>query len=185
MCLRRDHALYDPTLQAAYNATFVSSYSADQPLYFGIGNKFYESFQTFPDTQYIYGFNFAYNTTTNRELLLESVPLVCNALRGGKFAYYELGNEPDLYTAFPSYPTYVHRPIATWTEQEFVIEWLNGTRAIREALAKACPEQATDAAYKYIAPSFAEKPSGTLDPVQVFYDGLDSDHTVGQISTHG
>ena len=125
--------------------------STDYPLQLGIGKSYFESYSTWADTKFIHGFNLAANTTEDRELLLDTVPLACQALEGGKLAYWEFGNEPDLYKTSAQG---IKRP-ATWTEQDYVDEWLNGTRAMKQVLEEACPNEVTAEAYKYYAPSFA------------------------------
>lgn len=94
-------------------------------------------------------------------------------------AYWELGNEPDLYKTSAQGAT---RP-ANWNEQSYVNEWLNGTRAIRAAMEGPCPNLTTDALYKYIAPSFAGT-SNSLNPIITWEDGLDTDKDIALISSH-
>lgn len=110
---------------------------------------------------------------------MDTVPLACQALRGGKLAYWELGNEPDLYKTSSQG---VVRP-ANWTEKDYVDEWLTKTRAIRRTLSGACPELATEEKYKYIAPSFAGI-SNSLKPIITWQDGLNTDHDIALNSEH-
>ena len=62
-------------------------------------------------------------------------------------------------------------------------EWLNGTRAIRDALQQYCPDLAQDGVYTYIAPSFAGTSNG-LNAPRTFEDGLLTDNDVALISSH-
>lgn len=104
---------------------------------------------------------------------------MCKALSNGGFLYWELGNEPDLYKTSAQG---IVRP-SWWNESDYVAEWLNGTRAIRETMAKACPKLATDEAYKYIAPSFAGT-GNSLNPLKTWQSGLDTDKDIALISSH-
>lgn len=70
-----------------------------------------------------------------------------------------------------------------WDEQDYVNEWLNLTRAIRNAVQASCPDLATDGAYKYIAPSFAGT-SNSLNAPRTFADGLLNDSDISIISSH-
>lgn len=178
--LGRDFALYDPNLAAATNGTYVPSITSDYPIILFIGKSFFESYETWPNTKYIHGFNFGLNTTQDRQLLLDTVPLVCVALRQGRLAYWEFGNEADLYTTSSLGPK---RP-ADWNDQDYVNEWLNSTEAIRKTMKQTCPSQANDANYKYYAPSFAGTGNNGLDAVTAFRDGLNDDGDVGIISSH-
>lgn len=134
---------------------------------------------TWPSTKFIHGFNLGKNGTEGLDSLLATVPHVCKALEGGKLAYWELGNEPDLYkTASQG----IVRP-SNWTEEDYVNEWLTKTRAIRRVMAKSCPGLASDANYKYIAPSFAGI-TNSLDPVKAWEAGLDTDNDIALNSEH-
>lgn len=121
----------------------------------------------------------AKNGSVGYDSLIATVPLACKALENGKLAYWELGNEPDLYKT--SAQGKVRPP--TWNEQDYVNEWLNKTRAIKAAMAQACPNLTTDALYQYIAPSFAGT-ANSLDPIKTWHDGLDTDHDIALISSH-
>lgn len=153
--------------------------STDYPHVLTIGPEFYESFQTWPNTKYTYGFNLAKNGTANRDSLLSSVPYACKALENGKLLHWELGNEPDLYKTSSQG---IVRP-ATWNEQDYVDEWLNGTRAIRSTMAKTCPGLTTNAKYNYYAPSFAGT-DNSLNPIVTWEDGLDTDKDIAVITSH-
>lgn len=150
--------------------------SVDYPYIVYIGPSFFESYSTWPNTRFIHGFNLAKNSSEALKSLLDTVPLVCQALQGGKLASWELGNEPDLYKTSQVRP-------ANWTEQDYVDEWLTKSRDIRHALAEACPELATNSNYKYIAPSFAGI-SNSLQPIATWKDGLSTDHDIALNSEH-
>lgn len=176
---RRDFALYDPDLKTATNGTIVPARSTDYPYILFIGPSFFESYSTWPNTKFIHGFNLGKNGSAALTSLLDTVPLACHALRHGRLANWELGNEPDLYDDNGQFS---FRP-SNWSESEYVHEWLSKERAIKHKLANSCPEMATDAMYKYIAPSFAGI-HDSLNPVKTWQNGLDSDHNIALNSMH-
>jgi len=153
----------------------------DYPLNLNIGNAYFESYLTWPGVKFIHGFNQALtNNTRNRQLLLDTVPLACKALSDGRLAYWEFGNEPDLYKTSAQG---IKRP-ANWTQQDYVNEWLTATRDIRTALQQSCPEEATAQAYKYYAPSFAGVKNNGLNLSVVTGLGLGCDSDIGIVSSH-
>lgn len=166
-------------MEYAVNGTVVPSRSVDYPYIIYIGPSFFESYSTWPNTRFIHGFNLAKNNSESLQSLLDTVPLACRALQDGKLAYWELGNEPDLYKTSSQG---VVRP-ANWTEQDYVDEWLTKSRDIRHVLAEACPELATESNYKYIAPSFAGL-SNSLKPIATWKDGLNTGRNIALNSEH-
>ncbi|KAJ5917815.1 hypothetical protein N7454_010190 [Penicillium verhagenii] len=175
----QDFALYDPNLKTGINGTVVPAISTDYPSIVYIGPSFFESYATWPDTKFSFGFDLAKNGTEGMDTLLATAPLACKALKGGKLAYWEMGNEPDLYK---SSATDTKRP-ANWSESDYVTEWLSKTRLVKRQIAKACPEMATHAEYRYLAPSFAGL-TNSLDPVTTWEDGLDADGDIMLNSMH-
>ncbi|GAB7349680.1 hypothetical protein MBLNU459_g0351t1 [Dothideomycetes sp. NU459] len=176
----QDYALYNASLPSATFGIINPARSTDYPTTLSIGPSFFESYSTWSNVRFIHGFNLAKNGSSARSSLLATVPIVCKALsHGDKLAYWELGNEPDLYKTSSQGPV---RP-PTWSEADYVREWLNGTRAIKQAMGAACPNLTTDAAYKFYAPSFGGT-SNSLDPVRTWADGLDADADVATISSH-
>ena len=175
----RDYYLYDPNLPVALVGSVDPSRSPDYPTTISIGPSYFESYSTFPNAKYIHGFNLGKNGTAARTSLLATVPLACKALEDGKLAYWELGNEPDLYKT--SAQGHVRPP--TWTERDYVNEWLEGTRAIKKALAEVCPDLVTKEKYGYYAPSFAGT-SNSLNPITTWKSGLDTDEDVRVVSSH-
>ncbi|PWY92738.1 hypothetical protein BO70DRAFT_282858 [Aspergillus heteromorphus CBS 117.55] len=173
----QDYALYDKDLESATNATYITSIATDYPLILSFGPAFFESYSTWPGTKFIHGFNLAKNSSADLELLIESVPLACRALEGGNLAYWELGNEPDLYKTSAQG---IVRP-ANWTEQDYVDEWVNKTAAIKQKMAETCPDLAADS--KYIAPSFAGV-SNSLNPVVTWEKGFDRKRNIALNSEH-
>jgi len=171
----QDYALYDENLKIAINGTYVPAISQDYPLIIAIGKSYFESYQTWPNTTFIHGFNLGRNTSAAYDTLVKTAPLACNALKGGKLLHWELGNEPDL---FKTSAQGIIRP-KTWTEQDYVNEWLNKTQTIGTQVKKSCPEEP----YSYIAPSFAGT-RNSLDPVKPWHLGLDRDNDISQISSH-
>lgn len=157
----------------------VPSISEDYPYILTFGPVYFEAYATWPDTKFVHGFNLGSNTSSDREALLDSVSYACEALRDN-LLYWELGNEADLFSR-PGGPQ--PRPPG-WDEQDYVEEWVYYTRQIRQRMRQACPEMASDAAYKYYAPSFAGTGNLYLDPVTVWADGLDEDNIVAIDSSH-
>lgn len=170
----RDYALYNASLPVA-TVGINTQLSQDYPTILTIGPSFFDSYSTWPGTTYIHGFNLAKNGTVGVNSLLATVPLACAALENGKLAYWELGNEPDLYKTSAQG---IVRP-ANWTEQSYVDEWLNKTRMMRTIMAQSCP----DLPFDFIAPSFAGT-SNSLDPIITWRDGLDHDKDISLISSH-
>jgi hypothetical protein len=157
----------------------IPSKSVDYPYIIYIGPSFFESYATWPKTKFSHGFNLGKNGSEGLETLLNTVPLACKALQDGKLAYWELGNEPDLFKTSSQGPV---RP-SNWTEQDYVDEWLAKSRKIHDALAKACPEMATEKNYQYLAPSFAGL-TNSLDPVATWKDDLNTDKNIALNSVH-
>ncbi|OCL03668.1 glycoside hydrolase family 79 protein [Glonium stellatum] len=175
----QDYALYDASLSVATNGTYIPSISKDYPLILSIGPSFFESYSTWPNTKFIHGFNLAKNTTDDRVKLLDTVPLVCKALGGGKLLYWELGNEPDLYKT--SAQGRVRPP--TWTESDYVSEWIDVTGKIGVSMAKSCTNMTRSYAYQYIAPSFAGT-NNSLKPLTTWKDNLNAANYIALFSSH-
>lgn len=174
----QDYALFNASQTQAVIETFVPSISKDYPRYLTIGPSFYDSFHTWPGTRYIYGFNLAANGTSGRASLLATAKYACRSL-ADVLAYWELGNEPDLYSTSAQG---ARRPLS-WDSAEYVSQWLNGTEAIRQVIAEYCPDLATAERYKYYAPSFAGT-DNHLNPVVTWADGLDRNKDIAIISSH-
>ena len=174
----RDFALYDANLPLAINGSLTGA-SPDYPTVISIGKSYFESYQTFPDTQYIHGFNLGHNDSAGFETLVGTVPLACNALKGGKLAYWELGNEPDLFkTTTKILSSDKVRP-SNWAEPDYVSEWVGKTRVITDLVKQNCP----DVPLGFIAPSFAGV-SNSLDPVKTWASGLNVDKNILLSSSH-
>lgn len=128
---------------------------------------------------YIHGFNLGKNGTVGHDTLVETVPLVCTALGNGKLAYWQLGNEPDLFKTSAQGPV---RP-AWWNETEYVEEWLNKTRIIRQLVQENCPDVIEQEKFRFYAPSFAGT-SNSLDLITTWAAGLDADKDIAFIDSH-
>jgi hypothetical protein len=177
----QDYALYNASLKEAINGTFDLARSPDYPTTIFIGPSFFESYQTWPNTKFSHGFNLGLggNNSAGWETLLETAPLACKALGGGKLYWWEYGNEPDLFSTSSQGPV---RP-PTWNEPTYVEQWLNGTRAIKSQMAKACPDMVSNKTYGYLSPSFAGV-NNHLKAAVAFADGLDADEDIKLISIH-
>jgi hypothetical protein len=173
----QDFAVFNKSLTSAIVGIVDPAKSPDYPTTITIGPAYFESYMTWPDTKFIHGFDLGENSTSTRQGLLDSVPFACEALGSGRLAYWELGNEPDLFKR-----SFVRPP--TWNEEDYVLEWLTWTRQIRQAMQATCPELATNASYQYYAPSFAGTGDNGLDPVIAWEAGLDRDKDIALISSH-
>ncbi|KAF2725705.1 glycoside hydrolase family 79 protein [Polychaeton citri CBS 116435] len=175
----QDYVVFDASQGTALVGMVDPEKSPDYPTTITIGPAYFQSYSTWPGTKYIHGFNLGRNSTTARQGLIDSVTYACKALGDGKLAYWELGNEPDLFKTSSQGPV---RP-AGWNEQDYVTEWLRWTGQIRNAMRKACPKLATDQAFQFYAPSFAGV-SNSLDPITTWQQGLDADRDIALITTH-
>ena len=178
----QDYALYNASLAEAVNGTYSPARSVDYPTTIYIGPSYFDSYSTWPDTKFIHGFNLGLggNNSAGWETLLETVPLACKALGDGKLLWWEYGNEPDLYSTSSQGPV---RP-PSWSESQYVSQWLNGTRAIKSQLQSACPDLVSnDETYGYLAPSFAGT-NNHLKPLLTWQDGIDVDQDIKLISSH-
>jgi hypothetical protein len=173
----QDFAVFDESLNSAIVGIVDPAKSPDYPTTITIGPAYFESYLTWPDVKFIHGLNLGKNSTVARQGLLVSVPFACKALGGGRLAYWELGNEPDLFKR-----SSVRSP--NWNEQDYALEWLTWTRRIREAVQDSCPELAANGSYQYYAPSFAGTGGNGLDPVLAWEAGLDADKDIALISSH-
>ena len=153
--------------------------STDYPSIIYIGPSYFESYATWPGAKFSFGFDMGKNGTEGRNTLLGTAPLACKALKDGKFAYWEMGNEPDLFSGTTPYSK---RP-ANWAESDYVTEWLSKAQLVKRQIAKACPEMAKEGAFKFIAPSFAGL-TNSLDPLTTWKDGLDTNHDIKLNSMH-
>jgi hypothetical protein len=177
----QDYALYNASLQEAVNGTYNLARSPDYPTTIFIGPSYFESYQTWPNTKFSHGFNLGLgaNNSAGWETLLDTVPLACKALGGGKLLWWEYGNEPDLFSTSSQGPV---RP-STWNEATYVEQWFNGTREIKSRLAEACPDMLSNETYGYLSPSFAGV-NNHLKPITAFKDGLAGDNDIKLISIH-
>lgn len=173
----QDFAVFDKSLATAVVGIVDPAKSPDYPTTITIGPAYFESYLTWPDTHFVHGFNLGENSTEARQGLIDAVPFACNALGDGRLAYWELGNEPDLFNR-----SFIRPP--GWDEQAYVDEWLLWTKKIRAAMEEACPDLATDENYKYYAPSFAGTGGNGLDPLLAWEARLNTDKDIALISSH-
>ncbi|KAI9668250.1 MAG: hypothetical protein M1821_001070 [Bathelium mastoideum] len=176
----QDYAIFNSSLPVATVGIIQPNLSTDYPTILTFGPAYFESYTTWPDTRFSHGFNLGRNSTAARTALLDSVPYACEALgQDGRLNVWELGNEPDLYKTSAQG---IIRP-ASWTEQDYVNEWLNLTGQIKETMAQNCSNLTTAEEYLYMAPSFAGT-GNSLDPIRTWEDGLDNDRDIEYISSH-
>ena len=176
----QDYAIFNSSLlNLATIGIFNDTISPDYPTTLTFGPKFFQSYHTWPDTKFTHGFNLGRNSTAARKALIESVPYACKALEGDRLLYWELGNEPDLYSTSSQGPV---RP-PSWNERWYVRQWLHWSREIHAAMEEPCPRLAEEANYKYYAPSFAGT-QNTLNPLITWRHGLDKDKDIAVITSH-
>ena len=173
----QDYALYNASLPYALEGTFDPARSNDYPTTITIGPSYFESYNTWKDVKFAHGFNLGLggNRSSGWQTLLDTVPLACKALRGGKLYVWTYGNEPDLYSTSAQGPV---RP-PDWSESDYVAQWRNGTRAIKALLDEHCPELA----YGYMAPSFAGVANRLKAPA-AWAAGLKDEKSIKFFSTH-
>jgi hypothetical protein len=168
-------------LEYALNGTFDLARSADYPTTVFIGPSYFESYNTWKDVKFCHGFNLGLgaNRSSGWQTLLDTVPLACKALGGGKLQLWAYGNEPNLY------PTSAQGPVRPpgWDESAYVSEWLNGTGQITALLEEHCPELADKERYGYMAPSFAGV-DNRLKAHLSWTAGLDDDKNINLFSIH-
>ncbi|KAK5681570.1 hypothetical protein LTS10_006103 [Elasticomyces elasticus] len=110
----QDYAVFNASQDVTEIGIVDPAKSPDYPTTLTIGPSYFESYQTWPGTKFIHGFNLGRNSTVARQGLIDSVGYACKALEGGKLLHWELGNEPDLFKTSSQGPV---RP-ANWTEQD-------------------------------------------------------------------
>jgi hypothetical protein len=128
---------------------------------------------------YIHGFNLGKNGTAGHDTLVGTVPLICKALGTNKTAYWELGNEPDLFKTSSQGPV---RP-SWWNETDFVQEWLNKTRIIRQLVQQNCPDVIAEGKFKFYSPNFAGT-GNSLNLITTWEAGLNADKDIAFIDSH-
>ncbi|KAI0882169.1 glycoside hydrolase family 79 protein [Annulohypoxylon maeteangense] len=171
----QDFAIWNSELKIALNGTYNLSRSADYPTTIEIGPAYFESYNTWPGVKFSHGFNMGGNHDSRQwETLLQTAAVACKVLNGDNLYLWEYGNEPDLFAG-------AVRP-SNWNESEYVSEWLNGTRAIKNVFKESCPELSPDQ-YDFLAPSFAGT-SNRLNTPRTWTDGLDEDKNIKLFSSH-
>lgn len=174
----QDHATFDPSLPGRTPVVNVST--SQDPEAFLIAPGFFEAFDAWPDdVGFIYGFNLAGNDSVAARSLNETAVQACRVLGGnGKLRYWELGNEPDLYTQTAP----AVRP-SNWDEMDYVREWLSKSRILTQVIEQNCPGLVHDGKLDFMAPSFWDV-NGHLNPVTTWNDGLGDDHDIDLITGH-
>lgn len=175
----QDFVIYNPDLEVGLRGIINASKTIDYPSVIEIGNKFFESYHTWKDVKFSFGFNLGGNNDSgNFDSVLKLAPLACKALARSKLYYWEYGNEPDQYATSSRGPVRKR----DWNESEYVEEWLNGTRAIRGEIKKACPEL-QGSRYGYFGPSFAGLSTHLRSP-RAWADGLNNDSIIKLFASH-
>ncbi|TFB04916.1 Beta-glucuronidase [Trichoderma ghanense] len=165
-----DRAIYDSTLTTS---TASACPNADPGAWQCIGKTFFESYGAFPvGTRYSHQFNLGAYNSSGWNTLQTTVPLACKAL-AGQLEFWEVGNEPDLYTGS-------RRP-STYSASQYADEWLNTTQHFESYLRAACPELSGNV--KYIAPSLSS-PGARLHIADIFPDEGNATEKITQVSVH-
>lgn len=175
----QDYATYDSSQTEALIGSYDFSRSRDYPTTISIGPAYFESYGTWHNISFIHGFNLGKNGTIGLDTLTATVPLVCTSLNGSKLAYWQLGNEPDLYKTSSQGPV---RP-SWWNETYYVDEWLNKTEIMRSLVQQHCPEVIEQGKFKFYSPSFAGT-GNSLNMIKTWQAGLDSDKDIAFIDSH-
>ncbi|KAK4616185.1 hypothetical protein CLAFUW4_10466 [Fulvia fulva] len=76
----QDFSLFDKAQEQALVGIFNTNISSDYPTNITIGPAYFESYQTFPDTKFVHGFNLGLNSSKERQGLVDSVSYACKAL---------------------------------------------------------------------------------------------------------
>ncbi|EUC44768.1 glycoside hydrolase family 79 protein [Bipolaris oryzae ATCC 44560] len=173
----QDWAVFDESQKTNIIGIIQPEISTDYPTIITFGPSYFESYQTMPQgIKYAHGLNMAANTSVERTSTFHSAAYACKAI-GGNLLYWEYGNEADLFN--PSR----HRP-RNYTEADYVSEWLNGTKAIKDVVKVACPELA---GVKFMGPSFAGPTAvdiATLNAVKAWREGINKDDDIGIVALH-
>ena len=175
----RDYATFNASQTEALVGSFNFNRSKDYPTTISIGPEYFDSYSTWPGVTYIHGFNMGKNGTIGYDTLVGTVPLVCKALGTNKVAYWEMGNEPDLFKTSSQGPV---RP-SWWNETEYVQEWLNKTRIMRQLVQQNCPDIIAQGKFEFYAPDFAGT-SNSLNLITTWQAGLDADNDIAFIDSH-
>ncbi|KAK7887692.1 hypothetical protein LTR67_009594 [Exophiala xenobiotica] len=174
-----DYATFNASQEEALIGSFNFNRSKDYPTTISIGPSYFDSYSTWPNFTFLHGFNLAKNGTLGYDTLVSTVPLACKALSNGKLAYWELGNEPDLYKTSSQGPV---RP-SWWNETDYVQEWLNKTRIMKQLVQENCPEVITEGKFKFYAPNFGGA-GNSLNMIRTWNAGLDADNDIAFIDSH-
>ncbi|KAJ9633244.1 hypothetical protein H2204_007140 [Knufia peltigerae] len=175
----RDYATFDASQKIALIGSFNFNRSKDYPTTISIGPSYFDSYSTWPNVTFLHGFNLGKNGTIGHDTLVGTVPLACKALSNSKLAYWQLGNEPDLYKTSSQGPV---RP-SWWNETDYVEEWLNKTRTMKQVIQQNCPEVITQNKFQFYAPSFGGT-GNSLNLIRTWAAGLDTDRDIAFIDSH-
>jgi glycosyl hydrolase family 79 len=171
----QDHALYNSSLPLS--TPTLRNHSSVDPKGIAIGPGFFDAFKGLPGINFTFVLNFAGNTSNAATSLNTTAKLVCQTL-GSSLSFWELGNEPDLYTG----ATPPLRP-SNWKEQDYVNEWLEKSEIVTEIVASNCPHLVVNGKMPFVAPSFWNV-SDELRPVTSWDDNLGKDGNIDLITGH-
>ncbi|KEF59123.1 uncharacterized protein A1O9_03967 [Exophiala aquamarina CBS 119918] len=181
----QDYATFNASQSEQLVGTFNFNRSRDYPTTISIGPSYFDSYSTWPNISYIHGFNLGKNGSAGHDTLVGTVPLVCKALASSpdsnneRLAYWQLGNEPDLFKTSSQGPV---RP-SWWNETDYVQEWLNKTHIIRDLVQKNCPEILPQDKFRFYGPSFAGT-GNSLNMITTWKKGIDADQDISFVDSH-
>ncbi|QIX01376.1 hypothetical protein AMS68_006893 [Peltaster fructicola] len=171
-----DQALFKKDQKEAWH-WIIDPKDPKHPKNESFGPSYFESYQTWPNTRFIHGFNLLKSSDEARQALLESVPHACKALGNGKLLDWQLGNEPDLYSKEVDGKRQKLLDNDSYREL-----WQKWAGEIQTEMKKTCPDMADDKHYKFYAPSFAGYNELILK--DVFDKGFNKDGWVEYIDQH-
>jgi Glycosyl hydrolase family 79 C-terminal beta domain len=171
----QDYATFDPAQTQGLIGTYNYTITKDYPTKVTIGPNFFQSYDTwFGNISFIHGFNF--NSTNANTYINQEMPYICQHLYGGnknKLAYFQLGNEPNLYKHY--------------TEASYVSTWKSKTELMHTAVQQNCPDLISDTKFRFYSPSLSgalTTGSIKLNLTTIWLDGLNNDSYVGFIDSH-
>ncbi|KAF9885639.1 hypothetical protein FE257_012730 [Aspergillus nanangensis] len=172
----QDHALFYPDQVEAIKLVFEEP-GADQPSTVQYGPAYFSTYQAWEGLEFIHGFNFAFNGTSDREQLQSVAMAACTSMGDGLYLS-EVGNEMDFAPGWPNY----YRP-SNWTMGDYVTEWTSKSNLIAQTIEDNCPGVSTG----FVAPSFiwtnytGREP---WSPAEAFRLGLGDNGLVKEIGVH-
>ncbi|KAF5554632.1 glycoside hydrolase family 79 [Fusarium mexicanum] len=173
----QDKTTFNKSQEEGIINTWDYQKNKDQPIAISLGPAFFESYQTWHGKiPYIHGFDLATNGSEGIATLKNTVPLFCKSLTSSNSAPWQIGNEPDQYTAFSRRPK-------SWNADSWVKEWKYKTQLIRSLVKKHCPNLAKGNNPLFYAPSTSSL-GGSPNVDAVWKAGLHKEKDIGFFDVH-